>query len=163
GGHRPGQYAVSTSNPPPGIPENPVIEAQSTPWRRPALVWLALYPFAWLGLFGISGMLWYLPAGLRLGTLWLLPRRLWPAMAAVEITTLVILGQTLGYRSVANWLLGAILPWCIYALVLRGIGRHGRGTPAYKALPRLLAVGFVAAVLNSLLLTAIDLNDDGSL
>ena len=108
-------------------------------------------------------MLWYLPAGLRLGTLWLLPRRLWPAMAAIEITTLLILGRTLGYQSVANWLLGATVPWCIYAVVLRGIGRHGRGTPAYRALPRLLAVGFVAAVFNSLLLTTIDLNDDGSL
>jgi two-component system sensor histidine kinase UhpB len=154
---------VSTSNSPPGDSENPAIEAQSPPWRRPAVIWLLLYPFAWLGLFGISGMLWYLPAGLRLGTLWLLPRRLWPAMAAIEITTLVILGRTLGYRSLTGWLLGAIIPWCIYAVVLRGIGRHGRGTPAYRALPRLLVVGFVAAVFNSLLLTAIDLNDDGSL
>src|SRR5690606_28423344 len=42
-------------------------------------------------------------------------------------------------------------------------GRHGRGTPAWRALPRLLVVGFVAAVLNSLLLTGIDLNDDGRL
>ena len=127
------------------------------------MVWLALYPFTWLGLFGISGMLWYLPAGLRLGTLWLLPRRLWPVMAAVEITTLIVLGRTLDYRSLPGWLLGAILPWCIYAVVLRAIGRHGRGARASKALPRLLAVGFVAAVFNSILLTAIDLNDDGSL
>src|SRR3546814_13547572 len=48
-------------------------------------------------------------------------------------------------------------------VTLRGIGRHGRGTPAYRALPRLLVVGFAAAVLNSLLLTASDLHDDGSL
>src|SRR3546814_4661278 len=64
GGHRPGQYAVSTSNSPPDALDNPAIEAQSPPWRRPAVIWLLLYPFAWLGLFGISGMLWYLPAGL---------------------------------------------------------------------------------------------------
>src|SRR3546814_13612199 len=108
-------------------------------------------------------MLWYLPAGLRLGTLWLLPRRMWPAMAVVEMGMLMVHNLSLGYQSRLGWLTGAILPWCVYAVTLRGIGRHGRGTPAYRALPRLLVVGFAAAVLNSLLLTAIDLNDDGSL
>src|SRR3546814_7670684 len=99
GGHRPGQYAVSTSNSPPGISDNPTIEAQSPLWRRPAVIWLLLYPFAWLGLFGISGMLWYLPAGLRLGTLWLLPRRMWPAMAVVEMGMLMVHNLSLGYQS----------------------------------------------------------------
>src|SRR3546814_4827443 len=45
GGHRPGQYAVSTSNSPPDALDNPAIEAQSPPWRRPAVIWLLLYPF----------------------------------------------------------------------------------------------------------------------
>src|SRR3546814_2308595 len=76
---------------------------------------------------------------------------------------LMVHNLSLGYQSRLGWLTGAILPWCVYAVTLRGIGRHGRGTPAYRALPRLLVVGFAAAVLNSLLLTAIDLNDDGSL
>ena len=127
------------------------------------MIWLLLYPFAWLGLFGISGMLWYLPAGLRLGTLWLLPRRMWRAMAVIEMATLLMLGLSLGYESRLGWLAGAILPWCVYAVVLRAIGRHGRGAPAWRALPRLLVAGFAAAVLNSILLTGIDLNDDGSL
>ncbi|GAB3318218.1 histidine kinase [Luteimonas notoginsengisoli] len=128
------------------------------------MIWLALYPFAWLGLFALSGIFWFLPAGLRLGTLWLLPRRLWPAMAVLEIGALLTMGivQEL-YASKFALLAGAIMPWCIYATVLRGIGRHGRGTAARRALPRLLAVGFVAAVFNSILLTGIDLNDDGSL
>jgi len=128
------------------------------------VIWLVFYPFAWLGLFGISGIFWFLPAGLRLGTLWLLPRRLWPVMAVLEITALLTMGIALDlYTSTLALLAGAILPWCIYATVLRGIGRHGRGTVARRALPRLLAVGFVAAVFNSILLTGIDLNDDGSL
>ena len=128
------------------------------------MIWLALYPFAWLGLFALSGIFWFLPAGLRLGTLWLLPRRLWPAMAVLEIGALLTMGivQDL-YASKFALLAGAIMPWCIYATVLRGIGRHGRGTAERRALPRLLAVGFVAAVFNSILLTGIDLNDDGSL
>src|SRR3546814_2185877 len=45
GGHRPGQYEVSTSNSPPDALDNPAIEAQSPPWRRPAVIWLLLYPF----------------------------------------------------------------------------------------------------------------------
>src|SRR5690606_18069915 len=110
GGHRPGQYAVSTSNSPPGISENPAIETQSPYWRRPAVIWLLLYPFAWLGLFGISGMLWYLPAGLRLGTLWLLPRRMWRAMAVIEMATLLMLGMSMGYQSRLGWLASAIVP-----------------------------------------------------
>ena len=31
------------------------------------MIWLALYPLAWPGLFAISGIFWFLPAGLRLG------------------------------------------------------------------------------------------------
>jgi two-component system sensor histidine kinase UhpB len=128
------------------------------------VIWLALYPFAWLGLFSLSGIFWFLPAGLRLGTLWLLPRRLWAAMAVCEITAMLAMGIALGlYESTLALLAGAIMPWSIYATVLRGIGRHGRGTVARKALPRLLVVGFVAAVFNSILLTGIDLNDDGNL
>src|SRR3546814_3838055 len=88
---------------------------------------------------------------------------MWPAMAVVEMGMLMVHNLSLGYQSRLGWLTGAILPWCVYAVTLRGIGRHGRGPPAYRALPRLLVVGFAAAVLNSLLLTALDLNDDGSL
>ena len=47
--------------------------------------WLALYPFAWLALAAGASIFWYPPAGLRLGTLWLLPRRAWWAMAVLEI------------------------------------------------------------------------------
>ena len=128
------------------------------------MIWLALYPFAWIGLFSVSSTLWYLPAGLRLGTLWLLPRRLWKVMAAVEFATLLALGAIkLDYASNLSLAAGAVLPWCVYATVLRGIGRHGRGTPAGKAMPRLFAVAFVAAIFNSILLTAIGLSDSGQL
>lgn len=128
------------------------------------MIWLALYPPVWLGLFAISGIVWFLPAGLRLGTLWLLPRRLWPVMAVLEISTVLVMGVVLDlYASTPALIAGAVLPWCIFAVVLRGIGRHGRGTASCKALPRLLAVGFVAAVFNSILQTGVDLNDDGNL
>ena len=96
---------MSTSNPPPGIHENPAIEAQSPLWRRPALIWLLLYPFAWLGLFGISSMLWYLPAGLRLGTLWLLPR-LTPSV--VYIMMWKFIGADAPYGVINRYLLGPL-------------------------------------------------------
>src|SRR3546814_12872605 len=120
GGHRRGQYAVSTSNSPPGISDNPTIEAQSPLWRRPAVIWLLLYPFAWLGLFGISGMLWYLPPGLRLGTLWLLPRRMWPAMAVVEVGRPLVHHLALGYQSRLGLWERAIQPWGFHAVQLPG-------------------------------------------
>src|SRR3546814_13058733 len=100
------------------------MEAQSPRWRRPAGIWLLLYPFAWLGLFGISGMLWYLPAGLRLGTLWLLPRRMWPAMAVVEMGMLMVHNLSLGYQSRLGGVHGTLLPWRVSAVELRRIGRH---------------------------------------
>jgi two-component system, NarL family, sensor histidine kinase FusK len=120
---------------------------------------LALYPFAWLALFQVSSIHWFLPAGLRLGTLWLLPRRAWPAMAVIESVALLLFGlyrEDFAFRPIV--VAGAVLPWCLYALVLRSIGRHGRGTPPRKALPRLLVVGVGAAILNAILLTLIEVN-----
>ena len=56
-----------------------------------------------------------------------------------------------------------VLPWSIYASVLRAMGRHGRGLPSRQALPRLMAAGLLAALFTTIVLTAIDLNDDGVL
>ena len=58
---------------------------------------------------------------------------------------------------------GATLPWCVYAVVLRAVGRHGRGTTAHRALPRLLVAGVGAVIVNAILLTAIQLNEGAAL
>lgn len=140
------------------------IEAHRPPPRRSELLWLALYPLVWMALFGGSSLYWFLPAGLRLGTLWLLPRRSWWKMAVVEWAGILTLSLARdAFESVPGLVASTVLPWCIYALVLRGIGRHGRGTPAREALPRLLVCGLVAAMLTTMALTSIDLNDDGVL
>lgn len=131
---------------------------------RYEFVWLAAYPLAWLGLFSLASMHWFLPAGLRLGVLWLLPRRLWWKMAVAEWIGIGALAVTQDrFESVPALVLSTVLPWCIYALVLRGIGRHGRDTPAREALPRLLVTAAVAALLVALALTAIDVNDGSGL
>lgn len=140
------------------------IETHPPPVRRSGLLWLALYPFAWLLLFSGSNMFWFLPAGLRLATLWILPRRWWWLMALLE--WMAILGLSLtrdSYQSLPGLLFSTTLPWIVCALVVRGIGRHGRDLPSLDALPRLLVCGVVAAMFTTIALTAIDLNDDGEL
>lgn len=128
------------------------------------MLWVAAYPLAWFALFSSSSIVWFLPAGLRLGVLWILPRHFWWKMAVAEwiaILTLSLYHET--YNSTLALLAFTLLPWSIYATVVRSIGRHGRGTPDNKAMPRLLACGVVAALFNSLALTATHLNDTGAL
>jgi two-component system sensor histidine kinase UhpB len=140
------------------------IEAHSQLPRRWELPWLALYPFAWMALFAGSSIFWFLPAGLRLGTLWLLPRRSWWKMALVEWAAILVLSLSRhAFQSTAGLLVSTVFPWCIYALVLRVLGRHGRRLPSRQALPRLIVVGLVAAAFTTIVLTAVDLNVDGSL
>ena len=125
--------------------------------------WLALYPLAWIGLFTGSSIYWFLPAGLRLGVLWLLPRREWWKMAASEWIVIFALSYSRHtYQTPLALLTSTVLPWSIYALAMVMIGRHGRHTPATNAVPRLLACGAMAALLNAIAMTAINLNDSGS-
>jgi len=126
-------------------------------------LWLALYPLAWIGLYAGSSIYWFLPAGLRLGVLWMLPRREWWKMAAVEWIAIFALSQSQNaYETPLALLASTLLPWSIYAMAMLMIGRHGRHTPATSAVPRLLACGALAALLNAIALTAINLNDTGS-
>ena len=55
-----------------------------------ALGLTVLYLMVWLLLLRFSDSLWYLPAGLRLGALWLVPTRRWGWLAAGEWTALAI-------------------------------------------------------------------------
>lgn len=140
------------------------IEAHWQPSRRLQAYLLAAYPLAWVALFGGSSIYWFLPAGLRLGLMWILPRRSWWKMAVVEWSVILAIG--IAREAFHTWPalgLATVLPWCLCAVVLRGIGRHGRDTPSREALPRLLVVGLVAAIFTTIALTAIDLNDDGVL
>lgn len=140
------------------------IEAHPPPPRRLRALWLALYPLAWVVLFAGSSLYWFLPAGLRLGVLWILPRRSWWQMAVVEWATILAISLTRhSFESLSGLVFSTVLPWCLYALVLRGIGRHGRNTRSREALPRLLVAGLMAAIFTTMALTAIDLNDDGVL
>jgi len=146
------------------VVERSDIEAHRKPPRRPETLLLVLYPLAWVALFAGSNLYWFLPAGLRLGMLWMLPRRSWWKMAVLEWATILALSMSREiFETLPGLIASTVLPWCVYALVLRGIGRHGRNTPSREALPRLLVAGLVAAIFTTIALTAIDLNDDGVL
>lgn len=45
--------------------------------RNSGLLLALAYALAWTGLVTVSHLLWFLPAGLRLGALWLTPSRRW--------------------------------------------------------------------------------------
>ena len=93
------------------------------PRLRPPLAAL-IYALLWAGLFEVSQLYWYLPAGLRFGALLLAPRRWWPWLIGAEWIT-----DLLMHMSALNGLAG---PW--YTL------------PA-MVIPQPLAVALVVALL----------------
>ncbi|KAA2284105.1 MASE1 domain-containing protein [Arenimonas fontis] len=117
---------------------------------------------AWLALVPVSGQLWFLPAGLRLALLWLVPARRWGWLLAGEVAAHLLRTLALGFP-----LLGptfpavAFAPWLVYAAVvflLRGPAPlPGLDSPARMLL--LLLAGVLGAagtspVLWSVLATA---------
>ena len=52
---------------------------------------------AWLGLEQLSAQLWFLPAGLRLASLWVVPTRRWGWLGLAEVTAQAIKSVVLGY------------------------------------------------------------------
>jgi len=61
----------------------PAEATRSSSWLRLVLLGL-VYGLSWQLLLHLSHALWFLPAGLRLGCLWLTPRRHWHWLAAGE-------------------------------------------------------------------------------
>jgi two-component system sensor histidine kinase UhpB len=117
-----------------------------------AVVLTALYLLAWLLLLRVSNGLWYLPAGLRLGALWLVPTRRWPWLAAGEWTALWIVAFSHQWPVLSPVFLGmSVMPWLIYAAVVRLV-RGPEGEPRLDA-PRhmlqLLGAGIASAALVS--------------
>lgn len=115
------------------------------PWQ-----WLALYFFGLLLLWPLARNLWYLPAGLRLGALWVAPRRLWLGLMVTEWLALLILSLASGYDpgSVGLWIT-LLLPWPCYALAayLLRPTHSDLGLSAPAVMARLLAAGLFGALL----------------
>lgn len=123
------------------------------PWR---LVGLALlYGLAWQALLPLSSVLWFLPAGLRLGALWATPSRRWGWLAAGEWLGQAWLTATREQPVVDfTFVALAVAPFLLYALAvraLRGPEADTRLEPPRRML-RLIGAGLLAAALVSPLL-----------
>lgn len=119
--------------------------------------WLVLggYPLAWLSLFHVSDVHWFLPAGLRLACLWWLAPRRWPWLFLVEVTFLV--GFTLWRESgctPVSLAIDACAPFIAYALAIALVRwwRQRHATAQDGELIALLQAGAVAACFNALAL-----------
>lgn len=124
------------------------------------------YGLALLGLVQISHLLWFLPAGLRLGALWLAPSRRWGWLAAGEWAAMALLGWSKGWDLLGvESLLMSVSPWLLYAIVVRAVRGPDAGAQIDdpRAMLRLLASGLLAAALVSPVLQQLIPDDTGRL
>lgn len=123
----------------------------------PAMILLGLlYSLAWMSLLPASQFLWFLPAGLRLGALWLTPTRRWVWLAAAEWLTLAAIVVARGWTIDRSFPLIVLMPWLIYAAIVhlvRGTGQQPRIDDPPRML-RLFGAGLLAAALVSPILQA---------
>jgi glucose-6-phosphate-specific signal transduction histidine kinase len=122
------------------------------------------YIVAWAALYSLSSMHWFLPAGLRLATLWMLPRRWWWAMAMCEAIAIVLVAMVRGtFTDPTALLLAATVPWGLYALVVRLFARPPGPSPTPDSMMRFLLTGITASVGTAGFLVMINKLDDGVL
>jgi two-component system sensor histidine kinase UhpB len=108
----------------------------ATPARRLALA--AVYGAAWQALLPLSNVLWFLPAGLRLGALWVTPTRYWGWLALGEWAGQAVLTAARGQPLLDPVFVAlAVLPFLIYAgcvWLLRGGAGDTRLEPPKRML-----------------------------
>lgn len=109
-----------------------------------------VYALGWIALLSISRHLWFLPAGLRLGALWILPSRHWRWLAIGEWAATASIAYASGWSPGTFVALG-LVPWLVYALVVRvvrGAQPHSR-LDAPRQMLVLLSAGLISAALVS--------------
>ena len=105
------------------------------------------YGLGWLFLVTISHRFWFLPAGLRLGTLWVLPTRYWGWLLVGEWAGQAEFAFSHGWAFDARFVGTGLVPWLVYA----GLVRLVRGPEPQSRIddPRrmllLLSAGILAA------------------
>jgi two-component system sensor histidine kinase UhpB len=77
------------------------------------------YALAWTFLVVISHRFWFLPAGLRLGALWVLPSRQWGWLIAGEWVGQAGIAMARGWAFDDVFLGTALAPWLVYAALVR--------------------------------------------
>lgn len=124
-------------------------------WLRLLLFGL-VYGLGWQLLLQLSHALWFLPAGLRLGCLWLTPLRYWPWLAAGEWAGLTLLAihrhEPLFNAAYFGTNIAPLLIYMAVVWLLRGGVPHS-GIDRPRRMGQLLAAGVVCALLVSPLLS----------
>ena len=120
------------------------------------------YAVAWVALFFVSSGYWFLPAGLRLATLWLVPRRRWWVIALAEWSGILAVSFARDpFQHPLALLASTVAPWCVYALTVRLFARPPGPAPTPSTMQRFLMCGLVAAVANAVVLTTVNWLDAG--
>ncbi len=114
-------------------------------WRMAAVS--AAYALAWIALAAVSHRFWFLPAGLRLGALWVLPSRRWGWLLLGEWTGQALIALHEGWAFDQRFIGTGLVPWLVYAALVRlvrGPEPQSRiGDP--KRMLLLLSAGVLAA------------------
>ena len=115
-----------------------------------------VYGLAWAGLFLLSSSHWFLPAGLRLATLWFVPREHWWRLAVAEIATVLVVTTARGvFDNPVALLAAAVAPWCVYALLVRAFATTPSVSPSPESMMRFLLTGLAASITAAVVLTII--------
>lgn len=125
-------------------------------WAWPLLS--LLYAAAWFALLLPSQGLWFLPAGLRLAALWLIPAKRWAWLLAGEgLVGCILLWHTEDLVLNLNFVALSFVPWLVYACVMYVV--RGRESGLSLNTPRnmiiFLSVCAVSAMIVSPILSAL--------
>ncbi|GHA74478.1 hypothetical protein GCM10007067_09350 [Lysobacter bugurensis] len=108
----------------------------------------------------LSTGVWFLPAGLRLATLAILPVRLWWPMAAIEWAAAALMAHARwGLDSPLAMVCAVTMPWLIYAGLVHVAGRTTTLVMTPQWMGRQLTVGLGAAVATGLAVTLVVMLD----
>jgi glucose-6-phosphate-specific signal transduction histidine kinase len=121
-------------------------------WAWPLLS--ALYALAWFLLLIPSQSLWFLPAGLRIAVLWLLPRKRWAWQLLGEGlvgVALVMSSEELVLNP--NFIALSLMPWLVYASVI-GLLRGSRSGMALNT-PRNMFLFISCCALSAMIVSPI--------
>ena len=125
--------------------------------RLPAWVWPLLslgYAAGWLLLLQPSQGLWFLPAGLRLAALWLIPTQRWVWLIIGEgLVGCILLWSTEDLVLDLNFVALSFVPWLVYASVMSLI--RGRESGLSLSTPRNMLVFLSVCALSAMIVSPI--------
>ena len=133
-------------------------------WSHRPVRWLLPlgYALAYVGLYQVSSVYWFLPAGLRLAGLWMTPRRDWWLLALGDMGAIAAIVLVRGtFEAWPLLLAAAVVPWSLYAGVVYLLGQKPGAAPTPESMVRFLSCGLAASVLSASALTWINALDDG--